>query len=102
VVYIREAHPTDGWQLASNLAESVLYAQTFTPEARQEVAGACALGLNLTIPVLIDGADNAADSAFNGWPERLYVLSPNGRVAYQGGKGPYGFDPDDLEAFLRR
>jgi hypothetical protein len=68
---------------------------------RQEVASACALGLNLTIPVLIDAMDNRADRAFNGWPERLYVLSADRRVAYQGGKGPYGFDPDELERFLR-
>jgi len=44
--------------------------------------------------------DNAAARAFNAWPERLYVISAEGRVAYQGGKGPYGFDPWELERFL--
>ncbi len=44
--------------------------------------------------------DNAADIAFNGWPERLYVLSEEGRIAYQGGKGPYGFDLEELDTFL--
>ncbi len=44
--------------------------------------------------------DNAADRAYNGWPERLYVLACDGQVVYQGGKGPYGFDPDGLDAFL--
>jgi len=100
VVYIREAHPTDGWQMESNRQEGVEYAQPQTFAARQEVASACALGLKLSIPTLLDGMDNAADIAFNGWPERLYVLSPEGRVVYQGDKGPYGFDPDELECFL--
>jgi hypothetical protein len=101
IVYIREAHPTDGWGLPSNTADNVLYAQPQTSAERQEVASACALRLRLTIPVLIDAMDNRADCAFNGWPERLYLLSADGHVAYQGGKGPYGFDPDELERFLR-
>jgi hypothetical protein len=56
--------------------------------------------LKLDIPILIDGMDNAADHAYNAWPERLYVLSPGGSVAYKGGKGPYGFSPDELHNFL--
>jgi len=44
--------------------------------------------------------DNAADRAFNAWPERLYVISTDGTVAYQGGKGPYGFDPEELATFV--
>lgn len=101
MVYIQEAHPTDGWQVESNRNESVEYAQPQTLGARKAVAGVCALGLKMTIPMLIDTMDNAADRAFNGWPERLYVLSADGRVVYQGGKGPYGFDPSELADFLK-
>jgi len=57
-------------------------------------------GLGLTIPALLDGMDNAADIAYNGWPERLYVLDSEAVVIYQGGKGPYGFNPDELDRFL--
>ena len=101
MVYIREAHPTDGWQMDSNRNEQVEHAQPQTLSERMTVASACSLGLKLTIPMLIDTMDNAADRAFNGWPERLYVLSTAGRVIYQGGKGPYGFDPEDLAGFLK-
>ena len=101
VVYIREAHPTDGWALESNRNEQVEFAQPQTLDERQEVASACTLRLNLSIPTLVDAMDNAADRAYNGWPERLYVLSAGGRVAYQGGKGPYGFDPEELDRFLQ-
>ena len=100
MVYIREAHPTDGWQLASNIEQKVEYAQTHTWEQRQEVANACAIGLKLSMPILIDDADNRADIAFQGWPERLYVLSNDGKIAYHGGKGPFGFDTEELYQFL--
>jgi hypothetical protein len=100
VIYIREAHPTDGWQTDSNRSEGIEYAQPQTFEDRRAVASACALGLKLTIPTLLDSMDNAADRAFQGWPERLYVLSADGRILYQGGKGPYGFDIEELDRFL--
>jgi hypothetical protein len=101
IVYIREAHPTDGWQTTSNLNEGVIYEQTHTLDQRREVASACTIGLKLTLPTLIDSPDNAADRAYGGWPERLYVLSPTGHILYQGGKGPYGFDLEELDAFLK-
>jgi len=44
--------------------------------------------------------ENTAGRAFNAWPERLYVLSREGTVLYKGGKGPYDFNPDELERFL--
>jgi hypothetical protein len=46
--------------------------------------------------------DNAVERAFNAWPERLYALDESGAVIYQGGRGPYRFDPDELDRFLRR
>jgi iodothyronine deiodinase-like protein len=53
------------------------------------------------VPVLLDGMENQADRAYNAWPERLYVISGEGTIAYQGGKGPYGFNPPELAEFLR-
>jgi hypothetical protein len=79
---------------------SIEIAQHRLFEDRTEVANTCATRLELTIPMLIDGMDNAVDRVFNAWPERLYVISNEGRVIYQGGKGPYGFDPAEMEAFL--
>ena len=86
--------------MESNVTEGMEYAQPQTLEARRQVANACAEGLKLSIPTLLDDMDNTADRVFQGWPERLYVLSTEGRVVYQGGKGPFGFDPDDLARFL--
>jgi hypothetical protein len=99
-VYIHEAHPTDGWVVENNTKSGVDIAKPRSLEERRQVAATCATRLDLTMPVLTDGMDNAVDRAFNAWPERLYVISTDGTVAYQGGKGPYGFDPVELDAFL--
>lgn len=52
------------------------------------------------MPLAIDGLDNAFDSAFAAWPERLYVLAPGGTVVYKGGMGPFGFDTEGAETAL--
>jgi hypothetical protein len=54
----------------------------------------------MTAPIYLDGMDNAVEKAFGAWPERLFVVGVDGRIAYQGDKGPYGFKPDELALFL--
>ena len=100
VVYIQEAHPTDGWQVSSNERDGVLIPRHQVFAERQSAADECAAALHLTAPLLLDGMENAVDRAYGAWPERLYVISRAGTIAYQGGKGPYHFDPDELERFL--
>jgi len=102
VVYIQEAHPTDGWQVPHNERDGVLTPRHRSITERRTAAATCASSLGLTAPMLVDGMDNAVDRAYGAWPERLYVLSKDGKIAYQGGKGPYGFDPEELECFLRQ
>jgi hypothetical protein len=50
--------------------------------------------LGLTMPVLVDGMDDAVSEAFAAWPERIYVVGPDARIAFAGGPGPFEFDPD--------
>lgn len=100
MIYIQEAHPTDGWQVSSNLRDGVEYAQPTRFEERRELARTCAERLGLTAPLYLDGMDNAVEKAYQAWPERLFVVSTEGRIVYLGGKGPYGFKPAELEAFL--
>jgi type I thyroxine 5'-deiodinase len=84
----------------NNVQEGVEFAQARTEEERSQIATTCAVSLNLNIPILIDNMDDAAERAYSAWPERLYVLSKQGIVIYKGGKGPYGFNPEELERFL--
>jgi type I thyroxine 5'-deiodinase len=100
VVYIAEAHAEDGWQTTSNRQEGVVIKQHTTLEERRAAAHRCARELALTIPMLIDGMDDAACRAFSAWPERIYIIDRDGRIAYQGGHGPYDFHPEEARAAL--
>lgn len=102
VVYIAEAHAEDGWQTSSNRTEGVVIRQHTTIEERRAAARRCARELALTIPMLIDGMDDAACRAFSAWPERIYIVGADGRIVYQGGHGPYDFHPEEARAALER
>ena len=97
VVYVQEAHPTDGWQTDSNVAEGILFRQHQSYAEREAVATTCSLDLHLSMPVLVEEMDNAIDEAYGAAPERLYLIGVDGRVAYQGGAGPHFFDLDAWE-----
>ena len=99
-MYIAEAHATDGWQLQSNLDEGVLLANHRTLEERFAAAREGVARLGLTMPVLVDDMDDAVSGAFAAWPERIYVVDSDARLAYVGGPGPFEFDPDAAEAAL--
>jgi hypothetical protein len=101
VVYIKEAHPEDGWVLECNRRAGVQVEDPTSGEERTSVAHACAVRMRLAMPVLVDRLDNAVASAYGGWPDRLYLIGRDGRVAFQGRQGPFGFKPEDLEEAIR-
>lgn len=102
LIYIREAHPTDGWQIQANLRDGVLLASAKTLEQKQENATQCVRKLDIRFPTLIDELDNRVEQAYSAWPDRLYLIDLEGRVAFKGDPGPAGFRPEQLEAAIRR
>ncbi len=102
VVYIREAHPTDAWQVEANEQDGVLYAQPTTAEERTEVANACSLRLDLTIPTLIDDMADSTDRKYYALPDRLFLVGCDGRIAFRGAPGPFGFVAEELERAIER
>ena len=104
-VYIQEAHPEDGWQVAMNTQEAIVYDQPKTESERANVAEACVLGLNFRMPMVLDKLSNEVDTAYSALPERLYLVDEVGRIAWRSGPGPFGFDVDGwqiaIEAHLR-
>ena len=102
VIYIREAHPTDEWLVESNEHDNVLYEQPTTLEERTEVASACTLRLDLTMPMLIDDLDNSTDRKYYALPDRLYLIDRDGRIIYRGMPGPFGFIVAELEKAIER
>ena len=101
VVYVREAHPEDGWQMPANRQQGVVYNDPKTAKEREAVASACAAGLKISIPIVLDGMDNKVEAAYAGWPDRIYIVGKDGKIAFQGRPGPAGFRPAEAEQALK-
>lgn len=102
VVYIAEAHPTDIWEMQSNVHDHVLFRNPTTAAEREQVAGSCVRNLHIQIPALIDGVDNKVEQQYTGWPDRLYLIGKDGRVQLKTEPGPFGFEPKKLQAALQQ
>ena len=99
-VYVREAHPTDAAIEAGNTASGIAFRQPLSLDERNEVAVKCHAKLDITIPLVVDTIDDRVGHAYSGMPDRLYLIDRKGKVAYQGGRGPFGFKPGELEQSL--
>jgi type I thyroxine 5'-deiodinase len=99
-VYIKEAHPLDEWQMDSNVEEDVCYRQPRSLAERVAIANDFVTRFRYPLPLLVDDMGNEANALYAGWPERLYVIEPGGAIAYKGEPGPFGFHPEEVEAWL--
>lgn len=97
VVYIEEAHPSDGWtstdapyQIPRHrcLEDRLRAAQLM----RLEVPGC---------PVVVDSMENSSNAAYGAYFDRLYILQ-GGKIVYQGGRGPEGYRISELRDWLDR
>jgi thiol-disulfide isomerase/thioredoxin len=100
VVYVREAHPTDGWRMPSNDRAGIALAQPQVWAERTAAATLCSKTLKVTMPLLTDDLDNRVGHAYSGMPTRLYIIDREGRVAYKSGRGPFGLKPEEMEQSL--
>ncbi len=100
MVYIKEAHPEDGWVVSMNREENIVIDDPKTMEDRIGVAEYCAINLAIKIPVLVDEMDDKIASAYGALPDRLYLVNQKGEIEFQGDPGPWGFDPRQLETAI--
>ena len=100
MVYITEAHPSDVWQMESNVRDKVVFASPRNQSERAAVAGSCVRKLGVEIPALLDEFGNSPESAYTAWPDRMYLIDGTGQVVYKSRPGPFGFKPDDLQAAM--
>jgi hypothetical protein len=96
-VYVREAHPLDGWRMESNDRDGIEITQPKSNRERTAVAVRCSRTLHMTIPLVVDSVDDRVGHLYSGMPDRLYLIGLDGRVAYKSGRGPVGFKPRELE-----
>jgi hypothetical protein len=102
VVYIREAHPEDGWVLTVNRDQGISVTDPTTDAERHDLTAACALRLKIRMPVVIDSIDDRVARAYGALPDRLYLVGKGGRIAFQGSRGPMGFRPPELQSAIEK
>jgi Iodothyronine deiodinase len=100
MVYVREAHPADGWSSETNFRLGITLAQPRTYEDRVAAAQSCDARISLGFPMLVDTMDDAVGGHYSGMPSRLYLIDRDGVIAYKSGRGPFGFKPAELEQSL--
>ena len=101
LIYIHEAHPTDGWQTPQNLYDDVIFDEPQSEDERAEVAGACQIGLDLQLPMLLDSIDNAVEDQYVSEPIRLFVIDKDSKLTFNGAQGPFGFDLEKWDDAIR-
>jgi type I thyroxine 5'-deiodinase len=88
--------------VAANLRDKVLFMNPKTDGERLEVASSCVRKLGIEAPALVDDMRNTVEAGYTAWPDRLYIIDREGRVAYKSKPGPFGFRPAEAERVLAR
>lgn len=106
MIYIRDAHPVDGWWLGGGVVGLALKAGGYkaatdvydpkTIDERRAVAGRCEAALEYGVRTYVDEMDDGVNEAYAAMPTRLYLVGMDGRVVYAGRLGPMGFKPAEL------
>jgi hypothetical protein len=97
LVYIREAHPTDGMQSPRNVSEGIQISSAKDFGQKEEYASSCVRKLAINFTTVVDNMDAQVEMNYMGWPDRLYLIGKDGRIAWKGDPGPEGFLPRQLE-----
>ncbi|KAK2825970.1 hypothetical protein Q5P01_020184 [Channa striata] len=95
LVYIEEAHPSDGW-----ISTDAPY-QIPKHRCLEDRLNAAQL-MHLEAPgclVVVDSMENSSNTAYGAYFDRLYILQ-EGKVVYQGGRGPEGYRISELRDWL--
>ena len=99
-VYIREAHPADGWVSPLNERDGIRIDQPTTCEERAQVANLCTVNLKVTVPTVVDTIDDEVATAYSAFPDRIYIVNAEGNIGYKGRPGPAGFDVPEAQTAL--
>jgi hypothetical protein len=114
VVYVKEAHASDRWWLGRSRTQQLLHvwsgnparldvAEPVTLKQRRKVAASCQANLfDGVVPLYVDTMDNRVARLYTARPTRIYFIDRAGRVVYNPGIGPFGFNPDHLEPVIRK
>ena len=88
--------------MPANEKEGVCYPQPQTLEDRVKIANDFVKHFHYEMPLFVDPIENPANRAYAGWPERFYIVDEKGTIVYKGKPGPFGYHPEEVEAWLAK
>ncbi len=88
--------------MKENEKEDVCYPQPHSLEARVAIANDFVRRFQYSVPLGVDSMADRAMKLYAAWPERIYIIGEDGRIAYKGGIGPFGYHPEEMQAWLKK
>jgi len=88
--------------MKENVRDDVVYNKPKSFAERRAVATHCCSRMSLEMPCVVDDMENSGDALYAGWPERMFIIGADGKIAYAGEQGPWGFNPNEVELWLRK
>lgn len=86
LVYIDEAHPTDGWVMPGGAFE---LARPRSIAERRAAAEEFRRRLSVGFPIVLEPMDRSAERTFGAFPNRLVIADAGGTVVANGKPGPF-------------
>ena len=106
MVYISEAHATDGPRALPRNQFQVATPKTM--DARCAIAQSFDEKIKVSMPLVVDTIDDATQDLYAPWPNRMYILDAGGKIVDVGSAGPQGTKttaktaPDTLNRLLAK
>lgn len=96
VIYAREAHAKDEWEVQRNADDDIEVAQPAGDAERRSVAEKARDRLRLSTPIAIDDMNDTTASAYGAGENSAYIINRDGTIAYR----QNWCDPGSLERKL--
>jgi len=93
LVYIKEAHPSNARATGRNARADISVPDHRNYDERAEVAQTSCAYLKISMPTLVDTMDDKTNLAYGAWPDRIYAVDLDGKIAIAAKPGPRGFKP---------
>jgi len=101
IVYIKEAHAQGDWGMGDGINADWQVSHSLTLADRMKVASDWKERQQPTCEVYVDSLADQGCIQYQAHPERLFVVdTKSGNVVFQGGEGPFFYEPKKLDEFL--
>ncbi len=102
LVYVREAHADDEAMSLSNRILGININAARNYEEKEKHATLCVRKLDIRFTTVVDNFDAKVEKDYGGHPDRLYLVSQEGRIVLKGEPGPWGFKSEVLEQAIQK